>query len=60
MAGKDTVTMSQEELRRISIIHKALDRRVTQIEAASILSLSDRQIRRIIKRVKREGDEGII
>lgn len=60
MAGKDTITMSQEELKRIAIIHKAIDRRVTQIEAADILSLSDRQIRRIIKRVKREGDKGII
>ena len=31
-----------------------------QVEAADILSLSDRQIRRIIKRVRLEGDAGII
>lgn len=60
MAGKDMITMSQEELRRVSIIHRALDKRLTQIEAADILYLSDRQIRRIIKRVKKEGDRGII
>jgi transposase len=60
MAGKDTVTMNQEELRRINIIHKAIDNRITQVEAADILSLSDRQIRRIIKRVRKEGDEGVI
>jgi len=60
MAGKDTVIMSQEELKRVNIIHKAIDKRISQIEAASILSLSDRQIRRIIKRVKWEGDEGIV
>jgi len=60
MAGKDTVVMSQEELRRVNIIHKAIDKRISQIEAADILSLSDRQIRRIIKHVKKEGDEGVI
>lgn len=60
MAGKDMVTMSQEELKRVSVIHKAIDRRLTQVEAASALSLTDRQIRRIIRRVSIEGDKGII
>ena len=60
MAGKDMITMSQEELKRINIIHKAIDKRITQIEAADMLSLSDRQIRRIIKRVTKQGDKGVI
>lgn len=60
MAGKDMIAMSQEDLKRLSVIHKAVDRRLTQIEAARILALSDRQVRRIITRVSEEGDKGII
>jgi DNA-binding transcriptional regulator LsrR (DeoR family) len=52
--------MSQEELKRINVIHQAIDKGLTQVEAAGILGLSDRQVRRIIKRVIEEGDRGIV
>ncbi len=60
MAGKDIIILNQRELRRLHVIHKALDETLKQAEAAEILSLSDRQIRRIIKKVRLEGDAGII
>lgn len=60
MAGEDIIIMSQKELKRISIIHNAIDKRISQVEAASILALSDRQVRRIICRVIKEGDEGVV
>ena len=60
MTGKDMIAMSQEDLRRLAVIHKAIDKRVTQVEAAGILDLSDRQIRRIMARVQEDGDKGII
>jgi transposase len=60
MTGKDMIAMSQEDLRRLAVIHKAIDKRVTQVEAAGILDLSDRQIRRIMTRVQEDGDKGII
>ena len=59
MAGKDIITMSQRELRRLHIIHKVLDAAIRQVEAADLLLLSDRQIRRIVKRVRLEGEAGI-
>ncbi|OGP11530.1 MAG: hypothetical protein A2W63_02630 [Deltaproteobacteria bacterium RIFCSPLOWO2_02_44_9] len=59
MAGKDIIMMTQEELKRLHIIRKELDGRIKQIEAAEILSLSDRQIRRLLGRVREEGDAGI-
>jgi len=37
MAGKDIYMATQEELRRLHIIRKAIDKRVTQKEAAGIL-----------------------
>ena len=60
MAGTDMITMSQEDLRRLAVIHKVIDKRVTQIVAAEILGLSDRQVRRIMIRVSADGDKGII
>lgn len=56
----ETVIMSKKELDRIPIIHKTIEKRLTQIEAAKLLDLSDRQVRRIVKRVSIEGDTGLI
>lgn len=59
MAGRDTVTMSQEELKRLHVIRKVLDKKLKQIDAAGILGLCDRQIRRIISRIRSGGDAAI-
>lgn len=59
MAEKDMITMSRREAKTLHIIHQALDKKITQGEAAAIIGLSDRQIRRLIKRVRIEGDDGI-
>ena len=59
MAGKEIIMLTQKELRRLHVIHKILDRRLKQVDAGEILSLSDRQIRRIVKEVRGQGDEGI-
>ncbi len=60
MARKDITMASQRELKRLHVIHKALDSVLKQVEAADILLLSDKQIRRLIKRVRVEGDVGIV
>jgi transposase len=59
VAEKDMITMSRKEATRLHIIHQALDKRITQAEAAALSGLSDRQIRRLIKRIRQDGDEGI-
>ncbi len=59
MARKDIIMLSQKELRRLGVIQKVLEGMLKQIEAADMLSLSDRQIRRLLKKVKTEGDKGI-
>ena len=51
---------SSKELRRLHMIRKVLDGVVKQIEAGDLLGLSSRQIRRVVRRVKREGDRGIV
>jgi hypothetical protein len=34
MAGEDIIQMTQEELKRLHVIRKALDKSITQIEGA--------------------------
>jgi hypothetical protein len=60
MAGKDIITMSQKELQKSQIIAGVLRKKYQQIEAAEILALSDRQIRRLVKRVREQGESGIV
>ena len=60
MAGKDIIAMSQKELRRLHAIHKAIDRVITQLEAAEIIGVGLRQAQRIVARVRTQGDKGII
>lgn len=59
MAGKDIIMLRQEELKRLHIIRKVSEGILKQKDAAEILLITDRQLRRVIKRVSEEGDRGI-
>lgn len=48
------------ELKRYQLISKVLDRNINQQEAAELLGISDRQVRRIVRRVRVEGERGVI
>lgn len=57
---KDIITMSKKELRRLPVIHKVMEKRLTQAKAAEMLDLCDRQIRRIVSKIKAGGDPAIV
>jgi transposase len=59
VTDKDRITMSRREATRLHILHQAVEKRMTQGEAAGLIGLSDRQVRRLIKRLRAEGDAGI-
>lgn len=59
MAGKDIIMIRQKELRRLHIMHKVIEGEITQEKAAELAGLSERQVRRVVKRIRQEGDEGI-
>jgi len=59
VARKDIIMLSQKEWKKLHVIKKVLEGVLKQIEAVEILSLSDRQIRRLINRIKLEGDVGM-
>jgi hypothetical protein len=50
------ITLSQKEVRRLKILHTVMDREVTQVKASEVLGISDRQIRNIIAKLKKEPD----
>jgi transposase len=60
MLGEDRVTMSGKELRRVHVIRQVLAHRLTQKEASTLLGVTDRQIRRLRRRVEQEGDQGLV
>ena len=59
MKEKDIV-MRVKEAKRLRVIEETIEKQMTQGKAASILGLSERQVRRIVKKVAREGPIGII
>jgi hypothetical protein len=60
MGRKDIIIIKQKELRRLHVIHRILEEKITQVKASEMLSLSERQVRRIAKRIGQEGDIGIV
>lgn len=60
MAGRDIIMTTQEELRALHVIRKVIDKVITQKEAADAADLSERQVRRKVRRIREEGDKGII
>ncbi len=52
--------MSQKEIESVSVIRDLKLKRLSQKEAGKLLHLSERQIRRILKRYSKEGEKGLI
>jgi transposase len=60
MAGRDIVVMSIGEIRRLKAVGSTINGHVTQKTVATMLGLSERQVRRLVKDVREQGDRGII
>ncbi len=60
MGEGDIITMKRKELRRSHVVQKVLDKEIKQKEAVEILRLSKRQVKRIVKRDREEGETGVI
>jgi len=60
MVGEERVIMSVKELRRAHVIRHALERTLTQEQAGALVGLTARHVRRLIQRVRQEGDRGLV
>ncbi len=49
------VSMSDKELKRLSVLQEICDQRITQSQAAQLLHISERQIRRLLQKYKPQG-----
>jgi hypothetical protein len=52
----ERIAMSQEERDELHWLKQASDGKITQREAAERISVSERWVRKLLKRMKREGD----
>lgn len=57
---EETYNMTQKELFRVTIIQQLSEKLVTQVKAAEILKISDRQVRNLLKVYKNERPKGLI
>lgn len=57
---EDIIPMSGRDLKRCWVMRKALEKRITQKKAAELMAVSERQVRRLIRRFREGKEPGII
>ena len=60
MVGGDRVIRRGKELRRVHVMRQVLGEQITQVKAGALLGLTARQVRRLLQRVRQEGDRGLV
>jgi transposase len=55
-----TLEMTEKEIKRIKVLQMLTEKRLSQKTGAERLGISERQIRRILKKYREKGDEGIL
>jgi helix-turn-helix protein len=56
----DRIPMSQRERDRLRVLHSVLEGQRTQVEAARLLRLTPRQVRRQLQRLQQGGDAALV
>src|ERR1700722_16100249 len=56
----DRIPMSQRERDRLRVLHSVLEGQRTQVEAARLLRLTTRHVRRLLLRLQRGGDAALV
>jgi len=60
MPERDIIKMSIRELKRLKLVQEAIAKHVTQKTAAELMGISERQVRRLDKAVRKEGERGLV
>ncbi len=55
-----SITMSHREVDRLSVIQSVISKQIRQVDAARQLSLSTRQIKRLVRRYRDQGAAGLV
>jgi transposase len=54
------ITMSKKELTRLEVVQRVADRQMGQRDAARVLSVSERQVKRLVRAFRAEGASGLV
>lgn len=60
MAERDIIVMSVRELKRLTVVQEAIDRHLTQKAAAELLEITERQVRRLVRSLRDNGEKGLV
>jgi transposase len=60
MSEQEMLVLSGKERDRLKVLHEVKQGQLTQRAAAAQLGLSDRWVRKLLVRVKQEGDRGVV
>jgi hypothetical protein len=56
----DVITMSKKELTRAELMQRPLDKRLNQAEAARLLNVSVRHVKRLLRSYRKSGSAGLV
>ena len=56
----DIITMSTKEVKQLSVIERAVNREITHSKAAMVLGLSERSVRRKVRKFREKGAAGLV
>src|SRR5881275_3792940 len=60
MSKQEMLVLSTKDRDRLKVLHEVKRKHLTQRAAAQQLAISDRWVRKLLVRVKKEGDGGIV
>jgi predicted ArsR family transcriptional regulator len=56
----ERIALNQRERDRLRVLHQVQQKQITQIAAAARLKVSDRQVRRMLLRIRERGDAALV
>jgi hypothetical protein len=56
----ERITLSQRERDRLKVLHDVQQKQLTQVAAAERLRVTDRQVRRMLLRIREHGDAALV
>src|SRR5580692_100607 len=57
---RERIALSQRERDRLKVLHEVKQKHLTQVEAAARLKVGDRQVRRMLLRLRERGDHSLV
>jgi DNA-binding Lrp family transcriptional regulator len=57
---REVLNMTRKDIDRVNILEKIISGEIKQVDAARFLKISDRQVRNLLSRLKKEGAVGVI